>query len=239
MYVKSICYGGACHQDMATIVEQFQLEGEYDIPIEKVPEVVVNFLVQTFPFVSREVFEKAIENKETISFPIKKEDEESENVVYVDCESRLDSSGDIWYEQCATFNGETYELCEEYWWGQASYKTSIRVYDIPKEKVWYLVEECYTNPYKYCDIVERIYVEPFDDLEAARKYFEELKTHDLEGYGIGTKKILVADKDQLVESEWYVLNMRAITLMREKGVTIEDKSYAMTVNAHIDNLEKL
>ena len=36
MYVKSICYGGACHQDMATIVEQFQLEGEYDIPIEKV-----------------------------------------------------------------------------------------------------------------------------------------------------------------------------------------------------------
>ena len=33
--------------------------------------------------------------------------------------------------------------------------------------------------------------------------------------------------------------MKAISLMREKGVTINDESYAMTVNAHIEKLEKL
>lgn len=86
-------------------------------------------------------------------------------------------------------------------WGQASYKTSIMMYDIPKEKVWYLVEECYTNPYKYCDIVERIYAEPFEDLEAAKKYFKELKTHNLEGYGNGTKKFLLP-----IRTNWLKVN---------------------------------
>jgi hypothetical protein len=238
MYVKTICYGGACHQDMATTIEQLELNGDYNIPLEKVPMVVVDFLVQNFQFMSREVFEKAIENKEVITFPIKKISED-DNETYIDCEKEVEENGKIWYEQSATFDGETYELIEEYWWGQATYKTSIRVLDIPKENVWYLVEECFPNPYKYCDIVERIYVEPFEDLVKAKECFDNFIPHEIECYGKGTKKILVANKDQIKETSWYELNMKAISLMREKGVTINDESYAMTVNAHIEKLEKL
>ena len=239
MYVKLSCYGGFCHQDMSTVMEQLTFNGDFFIPEDKVSTIIVDFLVNSFPYMEREIFEDAIENKKEISFPIKREEtDENGNTIYVDCET-INGENGIWYEQEAYFDGEELILQEDYMYGQGSYKTTFKIEDIQKENVWYLVEEVFVGPYKYCDVIERIYIEPFENIENAKVYFESFKTHtNISGVN-GKKKIFVADKNKIQQTEWFKLNKEAITLMRYKDVTNKHESFAINVRTHIENLKKL
>lgn len=236
MFLKLSCYGGMCHQDMSTTKKQLMFNGDYDIPKDKIEQVIVDYLIELFPFMERKIFEDAILKKEKVTFPVlniktNKDGEEQ----YEDCEFYIENDK-TWYEHQAIFDGSNYDLTEEYSFGQVNYKTRFYLQDIPKENVCYLVEELFIGPYKYCDIIERIYVEPFKNIQQAKEFFETFKTHN--GYIEGRKEIFVANYETLKETKWFELNMECISLLKNKGNTLYDETFSMDVTGHIENLKK-
>ena len=98
--------------------------------------------------------------------------------------------------------------------------------------------EDFLAPTKGVDLVERLYHDIFDDLEAAQNYAENLKLHEFK-YSTSIVTFLVCNKGNVTQTEWYQLQKEAMQLMEEKGQTYLDDSFHIFVKCHIESLKKL
>ena len=174
--------------------------------------------------------------KNKVKFPIKNTEKVNEEYIYSDCETD-DCAGILYYENEGTFDGAELKIDASYAWGQFNYETCYVAEKANPGDVKYLVEEQFYCPTKGVPLVERFYEEPFENLEEAKKYFDEMKVHEDMDCG---KELLIFDtKTQPRDKGWYNCNVKALLLMKEKGQTHLDASFRIFVDSHIEELEKL
>ena len=240
MYISTSTYGGIDWHDSHTIYEQLKSNNSYNIKEEMVPEAIADDIAKDFPYVEniRGKILQALSEKICFRFMIKSEEKDSAgNTVYVDCET-YEADGKTCYIDTAIFDGEKMNLRQEYAYGQVSYTTTYHVEDIPEGQLGYIVTEDFLAPTKGVDLVERLYHDIFDELEAAQNYADNLKLHEFK-YPTSIVTFLVCNKGSVLQTEWYKQQKEAMRLMEEKGQTYLDGSFHIFVKCHIENLKKL
>ena len=240
MYISTSTYGGMDWHDSRTIHEQVKSNGSYDIREEMVPEAIADDIAKDFPYVEniRERVLQALSEKSCFRFAIKFEGKDNTgNTVYEDC-GTYEADGKIYYENEAAFDGGKLTLRQDYAYGQVSYTTTYYVEDIPDDQLGYIVTEDFLAPTKGVDLVERLYHDIFDELEAAQNYADNLKLHEFK-YPTSIVTFLVCNKESVLQTEWYQQQKEAMQLMEEKGQTYLDDSFHIFVKYHIESLKKL
>ena len=240
MYITTSTYGGIDWHDSRTIYEQIKINGSYNIGEEMVPEAIADDIAKDFPYVEniREKILQALSEKSCFRFMVKTEEKDSSgNTVYEDCETYA-ADENTYYENEAAFDGGKLTLTQDFAFGQVSYTTTYHVEDIPDDQLGYIVTEDFLAPTKGVDLVERLYHDIFDDLEAARNYAENLKLHEFQ-YPTSIVTFLVCNKGNVAQQKWYQQQKEAMQLMEEKGQTYLDDSFHIFVKFHIENLKKL
>ena len=240
MYITASTYGGIDYHDSRTIYEQLKSNGSYNIGEEMVPKVIADDITKDFPYVEniREKILQALSEESCFQFMIRSEEKDSDgNTIYKDCEI-YEADGKTYYENEAAFDGEKRTLTRDYAFGQVSYTTSYYAEDIPDDQIGYIVTEDFLAPTKGVDLVERLYHDIFDELEAAQNYADNLKLHEFK-YPTSIVTFLVCNKGLVIQTEWYKQQKEAMRLMEEKGQTYLDGSFHIFASCHIDNLKKL
>ena len=240
MYITTSTYGGIDWHDSRIIYEQLKFNDSYNIGEEMVLEAIADAIAKDFPYVEniREKILQALSEKSCFRFMIKSEEKDSSgNTVYEDCEIYV-ADGKTYYENEAAFDGGELTLTKDFAFGQVSYTTTYHVEDIPDDQLGYIVTEDFLAPTKGVDLVERLYHDIFDDLEAAQNYAENLKLHEFK-YSTSIVTFLVCNKGNVTQTEWYQLQKEAMQLMEEKGQTYLDDSFHIFVKCHIESLKKL
>ena len=240
MYITASTYGGIDYHDSRTIYEQLNSNGSYNIGEEMVPKVIADDIAKDFPYVEniREKILQALSEESCFRFIIKSEEKDGDgNTIYKDC-GIYEADGKTYYENEAAFDGEKRSLTRDYAFGQVSYTTSYYAEDIPDSQLGYIVTEDFLAPTKGVDLVERLYHDIFDELEAAQNYADNLKLHEFK-YPTSIVTFLVCNKGLVIQTEWYKQQKEAMRLMEEKGQTYLDDSFQIFAERHIDNLKKL
>ncbi len=98
--------------------------------------------------------------------------------------------------------------------------------------------EDFLAPAKGVDLVERLYHDIFDELEAAQDYAESLRLHEFQ-YPTSIVTLLICNREKISQDEWYLQQKEAMRLMEEKGQTYLDESFCIFAETHIENLKKL
>ena len=147
-------------------------------------------------------------------------------------------NGQTYLEQEAVFDGSELTLSRDYAFGQVSYITTYYVEDIPDDQLGYIVTEDFLAVTKGVDLVERLYHDIFDELEAAQDYADNLKLHGFK-HPISIVTFLVCNKESVLQTEWYKQQKEAMRLMEEKDQTYLDDSFRIFAKHHIENLKKL
>ena len=239
MYISTSTYGGMDWHDSRTIHEQVKSNGSYNIREEMVPEAIADDIAKDFPYVEniRERVLQALSEKSSFRFVIKSEGKDNTgNTVYEDC-GTYEADGKTYYENEAAFDGGKLTLSQDFAYGQVSYTTTYYVEDIPDDQLGYIVTEDFLAPSKGVDLVERLYHDIFDELEAAQNYADNLKLHEFK-YPTSIVTFLVCNKESVLQTEWYQQQKEAMQLMEEKGQTYLDDSFHIFVKCHIENLKK-
>ena len=182
MYISTSTYGGMDWHDSHTIYEQLKSDNSYNIKEEMVPEAIADDIFKEFPYVEdiREKILQALSEKSCFRFIVKSGEKDSAgNMVYKDCEI-YEADGKIYYENEAAFDGEKKTLTLDYAFGQVSYTTTYYVKDIPDDQIGYIVTEDFLAPVKGVPLVQRLYHDIFNNLDAAQNYAESLKLHELQ-----------------------------------------------------------
>ncbi|MCX4325094.1 MAG: hypothetical protein OSJ59_19330, partial [Lachnospiraceae bacterium] len=119
-----------------------------------------------------------------------------------------------------------------------TYITSYYVEDIPDNQLGYIVTEDFLAPVKGVPLVQRLYHDIFDNLDAAQYYADNLKLHDL-SYPKSIVTFLVCNRQKISGKPWYQNEKEAMRLMTEKGQAYLDDSFCIFTKNHIENLKKL
>lgn len=90
--------------------------------------------------------------------------------------------------------------------------------------IQYLVAEHIINPGKGCDLITRVYHEPFLSLDDAKVYQEEMMKNYVPGLGRTNSgyKIEICDSKRLISSSWYQKNMSFVQLATKMSLSQED-----------------
>lgn len=181
---------------------------------------------------------KALSEKSCFQFMIKSEEKDTAgNVTYKDCGTH-ETDERTYYEDEATFDGENQTLTRDYAFGQVSYITTYYVEDIPDDRLGYMVTEDFLAPVKGVPLIQRLYHDIFDNLDAAQNYADNLKLHDL-SYPKSIVTFLVCNRQKISGHPWYQNEKEAMRLMTEKGQAYLDDSFCIFTKNHIENLKKL
>lgn len=240
MYITASTYGGIDWHDSHTILEQLKNNGSFNIGAEQVPETIADDIAKDFPYVEniREKILQAIAQKTCFRFAIKSEETDRDgNISYKDCES-CEMNGQTYLEREAVFDGSELTLNRDYAFGQVSYITSYYVEDIPDNQLGYMVTEDFLAPVKGVPLVQRLYHDIFDNLDAAQHYADNLKLHDL-SYPKSIVTFLVCNRQKISGKPWYQNEKEAMRLMTEKGQAYLDDSFCIFTKSHVENLKKL
>lgn len=240
MYITASTYGGIDWHDSRTILEQLKNNGSFNIKAEQVPETIADDIAKDFPYVEniREKIVKALSEKSCFQFMIKSEEKDTAgNVTYKDCGTH-ETDERTYYENEATFDGENQTLTRDYAFGQVSYITTYYVEDIPNDQLGYMVTEDFLAPVKGVPLVQRLYHDIFDNLDAAQNYADNLKLHDL-SYPKSIVTFLVCNRQKISGHPWYQNEKEAMRLMTEKGQAYLDDSFCIFTKNHIETLKKL
>ena len=240
MYITASTYGGIDWHDSRIINEQLQYNGSYNIDEAYVPQAIADDIAKDFPYVEsiREKVLQALSEKSCFQFMIRLEEKDSSgNVAYRDC-AAYESYGKVYLENEAAFDGNERALTLDYAFGQVSYITTYHAEDIPDDQLGYIVTEDFLAPFKGIPVVQRMYHDIFDGLEAAQDYAENFRLHGLECQpSIAT--LLACHKGNVTRTDWYRQQKEAMRLMEEKGQTYLDESFCIFVLGHVKKLEKM
>lgn len=205
-----------------------------------IPEVIADDIAKDFPYVEniREKILQALSEKTCFQFAFKADETDSEGkITYKDCES-CEMNGQTYLEQEAVLDGSELTLSRDYAYGQVSYITSYYVENIPDDQLGFIVTEDFLAPVKGVPLVQRLYHDIFDNLDAAQNYAKNLKLHDLQ-YPKSIMTFLVCNRQKISLQPWYQREMEAIRLMEKTGQTYLDESFSIFTKTHIENLKKL
>lgn len=233
MYIKKIFSGGVDWHDAYTSVQQLMENGKYEI--ENAVDVIITDILTEFPYLRKEDLLHTIQNETIFKFPIKNAEKVNDEYVYYDCDMHPLPTGNS-YQNEGIFDGKKLIIDSSYGWGMSNYETHYVVDEASREDIKYLVEEQFYCPAKGIELVERFYEEPFENLEDAQKYFDELELHDNMDCG---KELLIFSTKIQPDDQWYNNNMKALKLMKEKKQNHLDKSFHIYAQHHIKELEKL
>ena len=239
MYITAATYGGIDWHDSRTINEQLKRNGSYNIDEALVPEAIADDIARDFPYVEgiREKVLQALSEKSCFQLMIKSEEKDNDgNVTYQECET-FEANGKI-FENEAAFDGNAQALTRDYAFGQVSYITTYHTEDIPDEQLGYTVTEDFLAPSKGVPLVSRLYHDIFDELEAAQRYAENFRLHELK-YPKSIVTLLVCNKEKTTQTDWYRQQKEAMRLMEEMGVTYLDESFSIFTQRHMENLKEL
>lgn len=119
--------------------------------------------------------------------------------------------------------------------------------ELDDEDVCYTVTEIFDGAFDYFPFVRRMYSDIFDTLEDAEDFLEELKFYisqknDYAGnYCLlctSYTDIMLESKKDIINSDWYKLQMKVVNLLKEKNLDIYDsRYYHILVQEHIENLK--
>lgn len=234
MYIKKDIMGGMDWHDIACYAEQIKYNGSYFVDKDDVISVIIQDLIQAYPYISPNRFLEAIQNKTSFEFPILFE-KNGEYALEDDDVWRCD--GQEIYKNSCLFNGKELACYEAYPDG-ITCNIKYVAQDISLDDLCFVVQQNFLCPSKGVPNVERIYCEPFsaDELEAAKLYAQNgIFAIDPES----RIELLAASRSQITNTNWYALNMRAIELMKEKEETPQSDSFHIFTKAHIEKLEKI
>lgn len=219
-YVSMNLYTSTDWHDMASVVTQLQQDGVYEIE-------------DVDTFVATDIYEhiKDMVDKDITPATIKEimngnddsyidtvvESYEKDGVTHVvpDCiEVFAKAHSGIGYQ--SHFDAFDY-----------THLVTYKVSEIEKQNVAYLVSEHIVNPGKGCDLLERLYHEPFTSLEEAQAYMDKLnKDYDHSGGAYRESsgyKLSIVDKEAILENPWYKNNMLALDYMQR--LKLDPKEY--------------
>lgn len=240
MYITASTYGGIDWHDSRTIHEQLRNNGSLNIRDGQVPETIADDIAKDFSYVEniQEKVLQALFEKSYFQFMIQSAEKDAAgNVTYKDCETH-EADGQTYYENEATFDGEKQTLTRDYAFGQVSYITTYYAWDIPDDQLGYIVTEDFLAPVKGVPLVQRLYHDIFDNLEAAQHYAQNLKLHNLR-YPKSIVTFLVCNRQEVSGQPWYQNEKEAMRLMMEKGQAYLDDSFCIFTKKHIEKLKKL
>lgn len=132
------------------------------------------------------------------------------------------------------YNPEPKTVSYSFAYGQVSYNGRYLSVDIPDEDVVYIVTENFLAPTKGIPSVSRFYHEPYNIQEEAEKALQEIKLHD--NYR-SKKELIILNKNNLLDNEWFALNMKAIELVQKNNLNWYDENFVVFTKAHIEKLE--
>lgn len=238
MYLSVLRYGGLDWHDCHTITEQLKFNNKFEIPKEKILDVVIDYICSNYKIgLSKEElknkYQEFLDTKISIEIPILQDDGSMPEIIE-------DENG-RYCEQAIYFiekEGYVVSLEEVYCFGQISFHVNFKeeVIDDP----CYLVYENFLAPTKGVDSIERMYRDFFENYDEAESYFDNLKLHNANYSTFGiVKEIRITSKKYIVGTKWYQLNMKANKLMNETQQTPYSKSFTVFVESHIKKLEEL
>lgn len=240
MYISKSTYGGIDWHDARTVYKQLKSNGSCNIEGDKVSKAIADDIAREFPYV-KNIWKKvmqALSEKSCFRFMIRTEEKDNNgSTVYRECGIYETDEGK-YYENEAVFDGEKMKLTQDFAYGQVFYITTYQVEDIPDDQVGYIVTEDFLAPTKGVDLVERLYHDIFDELNAAQNYANKLKPHKFE-YSKSIITFLVCNRDKVVQTEWYQLQKEIMELMKVKGQTYLDDSFSIFPSKHKENLDRL
>ena len=135
------------------------------------------------------------------------------------------------------YNGQDRTVTKSFSAGQFEYDGEFQVQEIERENVRFIpVETFYTSDGAVP--VQRFYTKPFTSEADARKVLTEMKPHEIQGVQ-STCELMVADMEDLEDSDWYESNMRCVAMVEASdGALSWDENFAIWAETHAAKLEQ-
>lgn len=232
-FVSSQMYTSTDWHDMASVFEQLQQNGKYEIE-------------NTETFIATDIYEhiKDLVSAEITVDTIKEimhgddayintvcKTYEEENTVHL-----LPDRVEIWGKE---HSGLGFQLHFDYF--DYTHIVQYQVTEIEPQNVAYMVSEHIVNPGKACDLTERLYHEPFSSLEDAIAYMNEMNAnYDHSGRAYHSKsgyKLFVVDKNAILETSWYKDNMLALEYISRLGLNVENYRFYSSAHGVVGELQ--
>ena len=219
MFIKRVIYGGSDWHDSYQTITQIKWNNQFEIPVSKVTDCIVNNIMQDLPDLDPIDFYNAVLRNKTYRFPVLIS--ENEKIIFPE------EDEDIW-ESYGEIQG--YSLNLYYYGGQVSEQIDYEISDIPQKQICYLVEEHFYAYAKGVPLIERFYHRPFEKLKEAESYLKTLEKHDERS----KISIQVYNLQEISSTEWFRTNMEVIKLSLEDV----EKNYSVFTANHLENLKK-
>lgn len=139
----------------------------------------------------------------------------------------------------ASWHPEKSKLIQYYMFGQVTYDLDYGIKNIAPEDVIYFAVENFLAISKGIPSIQRFYRKPFTDLETARTALKELRTHDGRCPNGIVKELLIADRNEITQTDWYKFNMQVIDILTAHPELDTEDNFECNVIAHIEKLEKI
>lgn len=235
-FVRQNHYSSTDWHDMASVVDQMQQNGSYEIqdPETYIATDIYNYIKD---MVSSEVTVDTI--KEIMNG---NDDAFIETVV----PTRYEENGitNVRPDRIEIFSKAHSGFGYQPHFDSVDYTNVMQYHidEIEPEKVAYLVSEHVVNPGKGSDLLERVYHEPFDSLEEAIAYqTEQMKDYVHEGCAWSQDsgfKISIVDKEAILQDSWYKDNMLALDYIDKLGLNPADYRFYRSAHGVVETLQE-
>lgn len=214
--IAATTHGGMDWHDIRTTTQflKEKFKNDYNIASENINTVIANDVFKSMKgmftsvtsFKDETTVTKKLENIPTFEEILKAV--EKKETLEVHSNPDKTEYGEI-YELTFTLKEKdgVIHVYQEYMYGQFSFDTDYVVYDIPDEKVGYIVAENFLCPMKGVPSISRFYHEAYDNLAEAKLAMKKMKLH--KDYD-SVKEMYIANMDEMREREWYKKNINAI-----------------------------
>lgn len=242
MYLYVEVGGGIDYHDYSRHYEQMKYDGNYQIPSDKLNDVIFAHMLETVlvPDESVEPLRKALEEKKEFTCPI-----------YANAEAKEKNELEVWEEDDMKiseasinlkFSDNEIVLYYEYMFGQYTGEAFYWSYEIESGDEVYTVVKEYLCPMKGCPSLDRLLHMPFASLEEAEKYLavmtEKLASSSEANAWPRRNFVLKIGKTEMVKDNlWYKDNLKAMTMMFELGITDTDENFHLHPTYAIEQMQ--
>ena len=232
--LKRSTYGGIdWHDSKTTIAFVLAEDGGYDHLSEDNARIAMrNNIISQFPEEAEKIL-KAFETNKPVEFPIKAGHYDANGEYIEDSYGEvIVENGKTYYEASVKVNPEKLKVSTEYYFGQINFCTYYYIEEV-KNPVYAVIEN-FLAVTKGVPSIERMYHKPFNTLEEAEAYKEQLKPH--ENYNTEVY-IAVFDLDN-INQDWYNNQIKVIEILEQKPELLYADSFNPYVKAHYENVKE-
>ncbi len=121
-------------------------------------------------------------------------------------------------------NGKNTQVCFE-------------IMEVEYSRAVFMVVENFLSPFEGIPSIKRLWHEPFRVFKEAAEYVQNEKTHNSGNESVW--EIHIADRDEIMETEWYKEQMEAVRLMKEAGTSPYGPEFCIDTGRHLKSLKQL